>query len=135
MTDSILQPFKRNLNVNPVLIPIGVTGIATPIPAMTGDGVTTFKMHNPNPFWVWYRGWSGDATAMPTVKGMGHYIAPGATDICRTQMPQWIAAAGAEEPDLPLYPSGSAVITDPADGCIKWNNVRCRLIMIYGSGS
>ena len=132
MSDSLVQPFRRNLTVNPILIPVGVSGIATPIPAMTGEGVTSFKISNPAPFWVWYRGWTGAAT-MPTVKDMGHFLAPGATDICRTQMPNFIAAAASVEPDLPLAPGGS-VVTD-TDGCILWAGVRCRLVMVYGSGA
>ncbi len=134
MNDSILQPFRRNLTADPIIIPVGVSGIATPVPAMTGCGVTTFKMHNPNPFWVWFRGWQGVAGDMPTIKDKGHYIAPGAVDICRTQMPQFIAAAGAAEPDLPLNPAGGAAAVD-ANGVIQWNGITCRLIMIYGSGA
>lgn len=135
-TDSSLtQPFRRNLSFSPVLIPVGASGIATVVPPMTAGGVTSFKMANPNPFWVWYRGWTGAASDMPAVKDMGHYIAPGAVDICRTQMPQWIAAVAAEEPDSPLYPSGASTVTTLGSGQITWGGIPCRLVMVYGSGS
>jgi hypothetical protein len=134
MADSLIQPFRRNLAYNPVIIPIGVEGIATPVPPMTNGGVTSFKMVNPNPFWVWYRGWTGPAGAMPGVKDMGHYIAPGSVDICRTQMPQFIAAAASAEPEFPLNPTGGAAVTN-GDGVITWSGQPCRLVMIYGSGA
>lgn len=128
---NLVQPFRRNLNFDPIIIPVGLTGISTPIAPMTGGGVTTFKMHNPNPFWVWYRGWS--TGGIVPVAGKGHLIAPGAVDICRTQMPSGIAAAGSARPTLPLSPTGSPVLD--TDGCLMWEGVRCELVMIYGSGA
>lgn len=126
---TLMQPFRRNLDVAPVIIPVGASPIATPVASMVGKAVTTFKMHNPTPFWVWFRGWAGVMVDMPTVKEQGHYIAPGAVDICRTQMPQFIAAQAVAEPDLPLP------TTVDADGALLVNGVRCRLVMIYGSGA
>ena len=117
--DTMLQPFRRNLLVEPVLIPVGTAPVATAVPSMTGKGVTTFKMYNPSPYWVWYAGWTGTAGDMPTIKEKGHYIAPGMVEVNRTQMPQWIAAVADDEPLAPLgTPTG-----------------RNRLVMIYGSGA
>ncbi len=125
-TDSLVQPFRRNLTVDPVIIPVGMAAVAVPVLPMTGGGVTSFKMYNPNPFWVWYRGWRGLDTEMPPVKDKGHYIAPGATDVNRTQMPQWIAAQADDEPGFP--------ITD-SNGAWLFTGKRTRLVMIYGSGA
>ena len=117
--DTMLQPFRRNLSVDPVLIPVGLNAVAVPVPSMTGKGVTTFKMYNPTNCWVWYAGWTGNAGDMPTIKEKGHYIAPGMVEVNRTQMPQWIAAVADDEPLAPI--SG---LTG-----------RNRLVMIYGSGA
>lgn len=118
--DTMLQPFRRNLSVDPVLIPVGVsTPVATVVPPMNGKGVTTFKMYNPTPYWVWYAGWTGQVGDMPTIKEKGHYIAPGMVEVNRTQMPQWIAAIADDEPSAPL-------------GTVT---ARLRLVMIYGSGA
>ena len=117
--DTMLQPFRRNLLVEPVLIPVGTTPVATAVPSMAGKGITTFKMYNPTPYWVWYAGWTGAAADMPTIKEKGHYIAPGMVEVNRTQMPQWIAAVADDEPLAPI--SG---LTG-----------RNRLVMIYGSGA
>lgn len=126
MSDSLIQPFRRNLSVAPVIIPVSLTGTATAIPAMTGQGVTSFKISNPNPFWCWYRGWSGAVGDMPAIDAMGHFIAPGATDICRTQMPNWIAAIASDEPGFPIY---------NAQGGWLYQGQRTRLVMVYGSGA
>lgn len=126
-SDSLLQPFRRNLEVDPIIVPVGLTPTATAVVAMTGKGVTSFKIANPNPFWVWYRGWVGTAAQMPQIADKGHYIAPGAVDICRTQMPQWIAAVAAGEPGLP--------VADPNNGTFLYAGAGCRLVMLYGSGA
>lgn len=121
MPDTLIQPFRRNLLVDPVIIPIGVgAAIATAVANMTGKGVTTFKMYNPTPYWVWYAGWGGAATDMPTIKEKGHYIAPGMVEVNRTQMPQWIGAIADDEPSAPLG---------------NTTGQRLRLVMIYGSGA
>ncbi len=117
-------PFRRALAVNPVIIPINhaTNAVAVEInqTAIRNAGVTSFKMHNPTPFWEWYRGWTGAAGDMPTIKEMGHYIAPGATDLNTSQVPQWIAAIGQAEPGLPI----------PADIATAgyW------LVIVYGAG-
>jgi len=127
MPDSLTQPFRRNLNVNPIAIPVGLNPVATAIPSMAGQGVTSFKVVNPNPFWIWLRGWNGTAADMPTIKEFGHYVAPGATDLNRTQMPQWIAAQADDEPGFPIY---------AADGTTwLYNGKRTRVFLIYGSGA
>ena len=128
MADSLVQPFRRNLTVDPVIIPVGVTAAAVPVAAMTTKGVTSFKMHNPNPFWVWYRGWTGAASDMPTIREKGHYLAPGATDLCRTQMPNFIAAVAEDEPGFPIYDANNG-------GSFLYAGMRTRLVMIYGSGA
>ena len=114
-------PFRRALLINPVLIPVRATPQAVQIDqtGIRAQGVTSFKMYNPTNVWVWYRGWNGAQGDMPTVKEMGHYIAPGATDVNTSQIPQWIAAEAQAEPGLPL----------PSDF------TGYRLVMIYGSGS
>ncbi len=122
-----LQPFRRNLTVAPVIIPVGMQPTATAVAPMAGKGVTTFLMKNPNPFYVWYAGWVGAASDMPAdIRGNAHYIAPGETYIGRTQMPQWIAAQADSEPGFP--------ITD-AQGAWLFQGQRTRLVMIYGAGS
>lgn len=125
-TDIALQPFRRNLEVAPVIIPVGATAQPTAVPAMIGKGVTTFLMHNPNPFWVWYAGWRGGASDMPVIKESGHYIGPGHSYIGRTQMPQWIAGIADGEPNYPIV-----------DGQNNWlfTGQRTRMVMIYGSGA
>jgi hypothetical protein len=119
--------FRRNLTINPFIIPVGLT--ASPIEIgktyLETKGVTSFKMYNPNPFWVWYRGWNGNQTPIPTIKEMGHYIGPGMVDINRSQVPDWIAAVADSEPNFP--------VTD-AQGNWLFTGQRTRLIMIYGSG-
>jgi len=123
-----LMPFRRNLTVAPVIIPVGLSPVATSVATMTGKGVTTFLMKNPNPFYVWYAGWaSGGAEGMPAdLRGNGHYIAPGETYIGRTQMPTFIAAQADSEPNFP--------ITD-SNGAWLFQGQRTRLVMIYGSGA
>ena len=121
------QPFRRNLNFDPVIIPVGLAGQAIAVPPMTNGGVTSFKMYNPCPFWVWYRGWQGVAGDMPVIRDKGHYIPPGGVDICRTQMPQWIAAVADDEPDFPIYAQDGTTFL--------YASKRCRLVMIYGSGA
>lgn len=121
------QAFRRNLTIDPIIIPLGVT----PTPVHVGrtlldtKGVTTFKMANPNPFWVWYRGWNGLESAMPTIEGMGHFLAPGATDINSSQIPDWIAAVPSDEPGFPVY---------DGNGGYLYAGKRTRLVMIYGGG-
>ncbi len=125
--NTLLMPFRRNLTVAPVVIPVGLTPVATPVPSMSGKGVTTFLMKNPNPFYVWYAGWAGAAGDMPAdLRANGHYIAPGETYIGRTQMPTFIAAQADSEPNFP--------ITD-AQGAWMFAGQRTRLVMIYGSGA
>jgi hypothetical protein len=127
MSDSLVQPFRRNLDVDPIIIGFGLQPVAVAVQSLAGTGVTSFKMHNPNPFWVWYRGWRGAQGDMPTIIGKGHYIGPGATDICRTQMPQWIAAQPDDEPGFPIY--------DDDGTTFLYTGKRLRLIMVYGSGA
>lgn len=125
--DTLLQPFRRNLTVAPVIIPVGMSPVATPVASMATKGVTTFLMKNPNPFYVWYAGWAGVAGDMPADLRMnGHYIAPGETYIGRTQMPTFIAAQADSEPNFPITDSG---------GNWLFAGQRTRLIMIYGSGA
>lgn len=122
--------FRRNLTLNPYIIPVGPAGTAaTPLAIgrdmLAGKGVTSFKISNPNPFWVWYRGWNGTADQMPTIVGMGHYLAPGATDVNRSQVPDFIAAVADDEPMFPIF---------DANGQWLYAGKRTRLVMIYGSG-
>lgn len=127
MADTLLLPFRRNLEVAPVLIPVSLAPQATTIQSMASKGVTAFLMHNPNPFWVWYAGWRGAAGDMPAdLRGNGHYIGPGQAYVGRTQMPQFIAAQADSEPNFP--------VTD-ANGAWLFAGQRTRLVMIYGSGA
>ena len=129
MEPSRLFPFKRNLLVNPISIPAGLT--ASPVATIGSAGlmsanVTTFKVSNPNPFWVWYRGWNGVAGAMPTIAGMGHHLAPGAIDINTSQTPDFVAAIAVDELGAPLY---------AADGTtLLYDMSKARLVMMFGSG-
>lgn len=97
-------PFRRETRLDPFIIPAlqAPTPLAIPKAKLTEYGVSSFKMANPNPFWVWYRGWNGTVEDMPTIAGKGHYIAPGAVDVNTSQIPDWIAAIAAEEPGFPL---------------------------------
>jgi len=127
MTDSMIQPFRRNLDVLPVIIPVGLSPVAVAVPSMANKGITSFLMHNPNPFWVWFAGWVGNEADMPSdLRSKSHYIGPGQSYIGRTQMPQWIAAQADSEPNFP--------ITD-ASGNWLFQGQRTRLVMVYGSGS
>ena len=122
-----LTLFRRNLEINPFIWSVGITPVPKPIgrDLLQGKGVTSFKICNPNPFWVWYRGWNGSAGDMPAIKEMGHYLAPGATDINRSQVPDWIAAVADDEPGFPIY---------DANGAWLYQGQRTRMVMIYGSG-
>lgn len=124
-----LFPFKRNLAVSPMSIPAGLSPVATQTIGSQGlmnAKVTTFKVSNPNPFWVWYRGWNGTAAQMPTILGLGHHLAPGAIDINTSQTPDWIAAVAVDELGAPLF---------AADGTTPlYNMSRARLVMLFGSG-
>lgn len=126
MADTLIQPFRRNLTIAPIIIPAGDTPIATAVPLSNSTGVTSFIMHNPNQFWCWYAGWRGAAGEMPAIRGAGHYIAPGASYVGRTQMPQWIAAQADDEVAFPIY---------DAQGAFLYAGKRNRLVILYGSGS
>jgi hypothetical protein len=98
--------------------------------AITAAGVTSFKMTNECPFYVWYRGWNknadGSQPANPTILEMGHYIAPGAVDINTSQIPDYMAAVPADTVSFPIY---------NADGSFAYAGKQTRLVMLYGSGS
>lgn len=128
MEPSRLFPFKRNLNIDPMVIPAGGSPVATGTigsQALKDAGVTTFKVSNPNPFWVWYRGWTGAKNAMPTIAGFGHHLAPGAIDINTSQTPDWIAAVAVDELGAPLL---------DANGQPLYDMTKARLVMMFGSG-
>jgi hypothetical protein len=120
--------FRRNLTLNPFIIEVGLTPKPLQVGRdnLAGAGVTSFKITNPNPFYVWYRGWNGAKEDMPpNIKGMGHYIGPGVTDINRSQVPDWIAAVADDEPGFPIF---------DANGNFLYEGKRLRLVMIYGAG-
>jgi len=120
--------FRRALTVDPVIIPVAslITGVPVAIDQanLRGAGVTSFKISNATPYWVWYRGWNGAAGDMPTIKEKGHYLAPGATDLNTSQVPMFIAAVAQAEPGVPAATN--------ADGSTL--TVPGRLVMVYGSG-
>jgi len=124
--DSLIQPFRRNLLVAPVIGPATQTPVPTAIPSMVGQGVTSFIISNPNPFYMWFAGWRGAATDMPNVKENGHYLHPGEKYLGRTQMPQWVAAVADDEPSAPIF---------DAQGNWAFQGKRTRFVLIYGSGS
>lgn len=126
MADSLIQPFRRNLTVAPIIGPVGLTAVATAVPAMTGGGVTSFLVHNPNPFHMWFAGWRGTAGDMPTIKENGHYIGPGEKYLGRTQMPNFVAAVADDELGFPIY---------DAQGGWLYAGKRTRFILTYGSGN
>lgn len=119
-----LFPFRRALAIDPVILPINSASVPVAVAIAQADikaaGVTSFKMANPCQFWVYYRGWNGAQSDMPTIANKGHYIAPGAVDINTSQVPQWIAAQAFAEPGVPL----------PADIA----TAGYRLVMVYGAG-
>jgi len=127
MEPTRLFPFRRALAINPVIIPVVhlTAGSAVQIDqnAIKSAGVTSFKLYNPSPYWVWYRGWTGLQSDMPAIKELGHCIPPGAVDINTSQIPQWIAAVAQAEPGFPAAADGAGLLTTPG-----------RLVMIYGSG-
>lgn len=116
-------PFRRALAVDPIIIPAKAVGTPVSVDQLSirAQGVTSFKMTNPCPFWVFYRGWNGAIGDMPAILDKGHYLGPGATDVNTSQIPQWIAAVACAEPGVPL-PSDLAT-------------AGYRLVMIYGSGA
>lgn len=126
MTDSLIQPFRRNLNVRPVIGPAGLEAVPTAIPPMTGQGITSFIVQNPNPFHIWFAGWKGSSADMPNIKENGHYLHPGEKYLGRTQMPQWVAAIADDEPGFPIF---------KPDGTWLYAGKRTRFILIYGSGN
>lgn len=126
MADSLIQPFRRNLNLKPIIGPAGMTAVPVAITPMAGQGVTSFIVQNPNPFHIWFAGWRGAATDMPNIKENGHYIHPGEKYIGRTQMPQWVAAVADDEPGFPIFTS---------TGAWAYEGKRTRFILIYGSGA
>lgn len=126
MADSLIQPFRRNLSVAPVIGPVGLKAVATAVPPMPNQGVTSFIISNPNPFHIWFAGWRGSATDIPNIKENGHYLHPGEKYLGRTQMPQWVAAVADDEPGFPIY---------NADGSWAYAGKRTRFVLIYGSGA
>lgn len=126
MADSLIQPFRRTLTVAPIIG--SVTNVAAPVsvPSMAGQGVTSFIISNPNPFFIWFAGWRGSATDMPLVKENGHYIHPYEKYVGRTQMPQWVAAVADDEPGSPIFDT---------QGNWLYQGKRTRFILIYGSGA
>lgn len=125
MADSLIQPFRRTLTVDPVIGPVGLTPVAVAVPAMTAQGVTSFEIYNPNPFHFWFAGWRGQASDMPVILEKGHYLAPGEKKVCRTQMPNFVAAVADYEIGYP--------ITD-AQGNFLFAGQRPRWVLTYGSG-
>lgn len=123
--DSLIQPFRRNIAVAPVVGTIGLDPIPKAVPPMIGAGVTSFILTNPNPFFIWFTGWRGSADDMPNIKENGHYLHPYEKYLGRTQMPQWVAACPDDEPGYP--------ITD-SEGNWLFANRRTRFVLIYGSG-
>jgi P pilus assembly chaperone PapD len=127
-------PFRRALGINPYLLP--VTEKSAPVSVMTIDkaaiqasGVTSFKMTNECPFYVWFRGWNknadGSAPTPPTIFEMGHYIPPGSVDINTSQIPDYMAAVAADTLAFPIYNT---------DGSFVYAGKQLRLVMLYGSG-
>lgn len=125
MSDSMVQPFRRNLQVAPIIGPIGLEPVPTRVLPMTDLGVTSFIVINPNPFWFWFAGWKGQMNAMPLVKERGHYIAPGEKYLGRTQMPDWVAGCADAEINFPILDE---------QGQFMYAGQRPRFILLYGSG-
>lgn len=121
-------PFRRNLNIDPLIVPCGLTPVATMIGQtnLEAAGVTSFKVSNPNPFWVWYAGWRGAASAMPPVAGKGHFLAPGATDLNTSQLPDYIAAVASDEINFPIFDTNGTTFMYAARSP--------RLVFVFGSG-
>lgn len=119
-------PFKRNLTVSALHVPCGMTMVPTHIGqgSLEAAGITAFKVSNPNPFWVWYAGWR-DGQPVPTVAGNGHFLAPGATDLNTSQLPDYIAAVASDEINFP--------ITD-SNGAFLYATRNPRLVFVFGSG-
>jgi hypothetical protein len=123
-----LIPFRRALTVDPYILPINSASSAVAVPIdkakLQAAGVLSFKMYNPCPFWVWYRGWNkaadGSNPGTPLIIEKGHYLPPGAVDLNTSQVPDFIAALPQAEPGVPL-PSDLAT-------------AGYRLVMIYGAG-
>lgn len=125
MEASRLFFFRRALAVAPVIVPVtgltNYTPVAVDKALLSANGATCFKLINPGPCWVWLRGVAGDGSTV--VKEMGHYIGPGMTDICTSQMPDFVGAVADVEPGFPA-PNSGGVLTTPF-----------RVILIYGSGN
>lgn len=119
--------FRRALQIEPVIVPVTSrtqgSPVAIPQQAIRDQGATSFKVSNPNPFWVWYRGWNGAQSDMPAIAEKGHFLAPGATDLNTSQVPQWIAAVACDEPGVPAPANAQGVLTTPG-----------RIVLVYGAG-
>jgi hypothetical protein len=126
MSDSLIQPFRRNLKAKVIIGPAELTAVPTRVPPMNGQGVTSFLVINPNPFWIWFAGWKGAPTDMPAILENGHYLAPGEKYVGRTQMPDYVAACADEEVGFPIKDSG---------GNWLYTGKRTRFVLIYGSGA
>lgn len=125
MSDSMVQPFRRNLQVRPIIGPVGPQPVAVAVPDMTGLGITSFIIHNVSPVYFWFAGWKGTAGMMPNILENGHYIAPGEKYLGRTQMPNFVAAHADAEPNFPAYDE---------QGNWLFTGQRLRWILTYGSG-
>lgn len=123
------RAWKRNLTIDPFVIPISLAGAPKPLPIgsvlLQNKGVTTYTMQNPNLFWVWYRGWTGNASDMPTPMMKGHLIAPGGEHLRASQTPDWIVAVPWSRPGWSLL---------KADGSPMQTDAESVLIYTLGSG-
>jgi hypothetical protein len=124
-----MRAWKRNLNINPFFLPVPILGAAKPVKignaTLRAAGVTSYVMQNPNPVWVWYRGWNGSGEAIPEVYGKGHLIAPGGEHLRASQTPDWIVAVPWERAGWPLLAS---------DGKPLYAEDELSLVYTLGSG-
>lgn len=119
-------PWRRVLTIDPIIVPATPTPTAVAVDsnALKLSGVRSFKLQNPNPFWIWFRGWSGLIADMPTITGKGHLMAPGSTEVMTSQYPQWVAAQAVAMPGFPVLDGGGAVLY-PSAFCV----------LTYGGGA
>lgn len=110
------RSFRRNLSIDPYKIAMHLNGAPVPTPVgrerLRSAGITSFVMQNPNLFWVWYRGWTGDEGDMPTPFMKGHLIAPGGEHLRESQTPDWIVAVPWARPGWPLVKDGQPIQSD-----------------------
>ena len=114
--------FKRL--ADPIMVPSGpeASKISIDKAWLRENGITSFAITNPNPFWVRLRG-SNDPF-IPVTKSTGWLFPPGVHAIYATQYPDWVSALAVNEAGFPIF---------DGDGVFMYEGARIELA--YGTGA